>query len=97
VEGIYRVLSLLAEERKEGNPFFISEKDAQEMVGEVLERRARDGRVWSLAPGKVGWEELERLARGAWKVNRKEYKAQGVNSWKEILNEPVTEEQIDEA
>ena len=56
VEGIYRVLSLLAEERKEGNPFFISEKDAQEMVGEVLgeESEGWKGVEFSTWEGGVG-------------------------------------------
>ncbi len=47
VPGIYGILPLLAVRGKEGNPFFIDEKCALEMVREIiaaLDLRARDGR-----------------------------------------------------
>lgn len=101
IPGIYDVLPLLAKRGKEGSPFFIEESVAEEMVKRLvatLELRATKGRQWSLAPEKVGWEELlNRLARAAWKVNRKEYKQQGVESAEEILYEPATEEEIQQA
>ncbi|KUJ18964.1 uncharacterized protein LY89DRAFT_643530 [Mollisia scopiformis] len=97
--GIYDVLPLLAERGKEGNPFLIGEEVADEMVREIvatLELRATKGRQWSQA--KVGWEELlNRLAQGAWKVNRKEYKQMEVKSAEGILYEPASEEEIQRA
>jgi hypothetical protein len=98
VPGIYDVLPLLAKRGKEGNPFFISGDSAEVMVREIigiLELRAREGRQWSLAPEKVGWKELlDRLAQGAWKVNRKEYRNMDVTCAEDILYPPATEEQI---
>lgn len=96
--GIYDVLPLLAEKGKEGSPFFIEEKDTEDIVRKILETlelRATKGRQWSLAPEKVGWKELlERLAKGAWKVNRKEYKQMGVTCWEDILYDPADEDEI---
>ncbi|KAL2060156.1 hypothetical protein VTL71DRAFT_9551 [Oculimacula yallundae] len=40
---------------------------------------------------------LERLAKGAWKENKKEYRKNGVTSWRDILNKPASEEEIQEA
>lgn len=96
--GIWDVLPLLAAKGKEGNPYFIEKEDAEVMVKEIimtLELRARDGRQWSLAPRKIGWEELlNRLAEGAWKVNRKEYRTMGLKCAADILFPPATEEEI---
>lgn len=98
VSGIYDVLPRLAERGKEGNPFFIEKRDAEALVLEMtktLELRAREGRQWSLAPEKVGWDELlHRLAKGAWKVNRKGYRRLGIECATEILFEPASEEEI---
>jgi hypothetical protein len=94
--GIWDVLPLLAKRGKEGNPYFIEEGNAVVMVKDVirmLELRVREGRQWSLAPEKVGWEELlRRLAEGAWKVNPREYKRMGVKRPEDILFKPATEE-----
>ncbi|KAH7310877.1 hypothetical protein B0I35DRAFT_439831 [Stachybotrys elegans] len=99
--GIYHVLPLLAKRKTEGNPFYIEEQDASAMVEEIaatLQLRAQQGRQWSLAPEKVGWRELlDRLARGAWVVNRKGYELEGLTCAEEILHPPATEEEIREA
>ncbi|KAF4945675.1 hypothetical protein FSARC_14390 [Fusarium sarcochroum] len=99
--GIYDVLPLLAKRKKEGNPFYINADDADAMIHEVtvaLELRAREGRQWSLAPEKVGWKELlDRLARGAWVVNRQGYEELGLTCAEDILRSPATEEEIAEA
>ncbi|KAH7364674.1 hypothetical protein BKA65DRAFT_390158 [Rhexocercosporidium sp. MPI-PUGE-AT-0058] len=99
--GIWDVLPLLNKKGREGNAYFIKEEDANVLVKGVvgaLELRAKEGRQWSLAPEKVGWKELlERLARGSWKVNKREYREQGVFSWRGILNEPASQEEIEEA
>ncbi|KAI9149629.1 hypothetical protein HJFPF1_11684 [Paramyrothecium foliicola] len=96
--GIYEVLPILAAKGKEGNPFFIEENDAIVIVQEIiaaLELRAREGRQWSLAPEKVGWEELlGRFAEAAWAVNRKEYENLGLDSADDILYPPASEEEI---
>ncbi len=101
VPGIWDVLPLLNRDGKESNPYFISDEEADIIVKEVigaLELRAKAGRQWSLAPEKITWRELlDRLAKGAWKVNRKEYKANGMNCKEDILNEPATEEEIEAA
>jgi hypothetical protein len=98
IPGIFDVLPILAKMGKEGNPFFIEEGEGEEIVKkivETIEERAEKGRQWSLALEKVGWKELlGRLSRGAWKVNRREYKEQGVSSAEGILFEPATEEEI---
>lgn len=82
VPGIYNVLPLLAVRGKQGSLFYIDEMDAEVIVRQIeaaLELRAREGRQWPLAPEKIGWKELlDRLAKGAWKVNRKEYRAMDV-------------------
>ncbi|TVY39334.1 hypothetical protein LOCC1_G008518 [Lachnellula occidentalis] len=99
--GIWDVLPLLAKRGKDANPFYIEEGDAEVLVKEVsraIELRARDGRQWSLAPEKVGWEELlRRLSVAAWKVNRRWYRRNGVKCADDILFSPVTEEEIDAA
>ena len=99
VPGIYDVLPLLAQKKKRGNPFYIEADDADAMVEEitaVLKLRAREGRQWSLAPEKVGWEELlNRLAKAAWTVNRTEYEKFGITSAEDILHPPATEEEIE--
>lgn len=99
--GIYDALTLLAEGGKERNPFFIPHDDAEVIVSEVkqaLELRATKGRQWELAEDKVGWIELlDRLAAGAWKVYRKEYRSMGVMSADEILFDPATEKAISKA
>lgn len=101
IDGIWDVLPLLAERGVEGNPFFIEDGRAKEIVGVVvgaLELRAREGRQWSLSPEKLGWKELlDRLAQGAWKVNRKEYRSMGINSAAAILHPPASEEKIAQA
>ncbi len=98
IPGIHDVLPLLAKGGKDSNPFFIKEEDAEAMVKEListLEIRATKGRQWSLAADKVGWKELlERLAKGAWKVNKKEYRANRIKCVEHILNPPATEEEI---
>ena len=98
VPGIYDVLPLLARGGKESNPFFIPKEDAVVIVREItaaLELRAEHGRQWALHPSKVGWRELlDRLAEGAWKVNRKEYQSMGIQSAKDILYDPASEEEI---
>jgi hypothetical protein len=98
---IWDVLPLLAKRGKEGNPFFIEDQTAKFMARDVigaLELRLREGRQWSLAPEKLGWEELlSRLADGAWKVNRKEYKRLGIKCAEDILYSPATEEEIEAA
>ncbi|KAH8168499.1 hypothetical protein LIA77_11763 [Sarocladium implicatum] len=95
---IYKVLPLLASKGKSGNPYFIEETTAGELVQQItqtLERRAKEGRQWSLAPERVGWRELlDRLAAAAWTVNMKEYKKKGITSAAEILNGPALEEDI---
>lgn len=99
--GIYDVLPLLAKRGKEGSPFYIETEDANAIVKEVkaaIQLRAREGRQWSLAPEKVGWKELlDRLAKGAWAVNRTEYEEQGLTCAEDILHSPATEEEIAEA
>ncbi|KAM5510120.1 hypothetical protein FOXYSP1_10220 [Fusarium oxysporum f. sp. phaseoli] len=99
--GIYRVLPLLAESKKEGNPFYIEGEDADTMIEQVitaLKVRAQNGRQWSLAPERVGWQELlDRLAKAAWIVNRKEYQELGLTCAEDILYSPATEEEISEA
>lgn len=101
VPGIYDILPLLAEGGEESNPFFITEEDADMIVIEItktLKQRTEHGRDWAFAPEKVGWKELlDRLAKGAWKVNRKEYKAMGFHSADDILFGPATEEEIEAA
>ena len=101
IPGIYRVLPLLAERGKEGNPFFIEEDDAAAIVEQItvaLNSRAREGRQWSLAADKVGWKELmDRLANAAWVVNRAEYERKGLTCAEDILYPPATEEAIAEA
>jgi hypothetical protein len=101
VPGIYDVLPLLAQGGKERNPFFITEEAAEIIVSQIiatLELRAREGRQWSLAEGKVGWEELlNRLAEGAWKVNKKEYRRMGVRRASDILYLAATEKKIKDA
>jgi len=96
--GIYDVLPLLAERGKEGNPYFITTEDAEAMMKEIIntvELRAKEGRQWSLAPEKVSWRELlDRLAKGAWKVNHKEYRKNDVKCAEDILFPPATEKQI---
>lgn len=98
VPGIYSVLPLLAKRGKEGNPFFIEDKDAAAIVDRVtaaLDLRAREGRQWSLAAEKVGWKELlDRLAKAAWIVNRKEYERKGLTCAEDILHRPATEAMI---
>jgi hypothetical protein len=102
VPGIYDVLPLLAAQGKQRNPFYIDKDGADAMVKEVtdaLQLRAEKGRQWSLAPEKVGWDELlHRLAEGAWKVNRRDYMDnKSLSSATEMLFEPATEEEIAEA
>ena len=101
IPGIFTVLPLLAERAKQGNPFFIEEDDAAAIVEQIvaaLDLRAREGRQWSLAADKVGWEELmDRLAKAAWVVNRAEYERQGLTCAEDILYSPATEEVIREA
>ncbi|PVH89398.1 hypothetical protein DL98DRAFT_647922 [Cadophora sp. DSE1049] len=101
VPGVWDVLPLLNAEGRTSNQYFILKEDADVLVKGVvgaLELRAKEGRQWSLAPDKLGWKELlERLARGAWKANKREYKEMGVRSWKEILEQPASEEEIDQA
>lgn len=96
--GIYDVLPVLAEQGKASNPFYIEADDAVAMVRaltEALKLRACKGRQWSLAPEKVGWPELlDRLAKGAWEVNSREYKARGVKSAMNILYPPTSEDEI---
>lgn len=96
--GIYHIIPLLAAKGKHGNPFYIEEDDATlivQMISATLERRAKYGRQWSLAPEKVGWRELlDRLAQAAWMVNSKEYKIAGIMSAADILNDPDSEEDI---
>ncbi|TVY33441.1 hypothetical protein LSUB1_G007763 [Lachnellula subtilissima] len=98
---IWDVLPLLAKRGKEANPFYIEQEDAEVLVKEVIqaiELRARNGRQWSLAPEKVGWEEmLRRLSVGAWKVNRPCYKRNGIRRAEDILYPPATEEEIEAA
>ncbi|RKK94437.1 hypothetical protein BFJ68_g15163 [Fusarium oxysporum] len=99
--GIYRVLPLLAESKKEGNPFYIEGDDADTMIEQIITAlmvRAQNGRQWSLAPERVGWKELlDRLAKAAWIVNRKEYQELGLTCAEDILYLPATEEEISEA
>lgn len=99
--GIYDILPLLAAMGREGNPFFVEKSDAEVMVRELdktTKMRVEGGRQWALAPEKVGWEELlMRLARGAWRVNKREYKELGVKSFEGILFDPATEEEIEDA
>lgn len=101
VPGIWDVLPLLADGGKDANPFYIEGGDAEVMVKEVvraIEMRARNGRQWSLAPEKVGWEELlRRLSVAAWKVNRPFYRQNGVKRAEDILYSPATEEEINAA
>lgn len=101
VPGVWDVLPLLNAEGKKSNRYFISDEDANILVHGVISAlalRAKEGRQWSLAPGKLSWKELlDRLAKGAWKVNKREYKEMGVRSWKEILEKPASEEEIEEA
>jgi len=101
IPGVWDVLPLVNADGKKSNRYFISKEDADILVQGVigaLELRAKEGRQWSLAPYKLGWKELlERLARGAWKANKREYKEMGVRSWKEILEEPASKEDIEEA
>ncbi|KAK0102514.1 hypothetical protein ONS95_006128 [Cadophora gregata] len=101
VPGVWDVLPLLNADGKKSNRYFIPKKDADNLVKGVvdaLELRAKEGRQWSLAPGKLSWRNLlERLARGAWKANKREYKEIGLHSWKEILEQPAGEEEIEEA
>lgn len=96
--GIYDVLPLLAEKGKQGNPYFIEDEDAGAIVQEItrtLESRAERGRQWSLAPEKVGWDELlDRLAKAAWVVNNKEYRQNGIECADDILHAPASEEDI---
>ncbi|KAE8443538.1 hypothetical protein EG329_001778 [Mollisiaceae sp. DMI_Dod_QoI] len=98
VPGIYDVLPLLAKSGKEGNPYYIEEKDADEMVKQIvatLDLRATKGRQWSLAPDKVGWKELlDRLAKGAWKVDRRRYRENGLKCAEDILYDPATDDEI---
>jgi hypothetical protein len=98
IPGIYDVLPLLACGGKESNPFFISKDDAVVMVRDIvaaLELRAEQGRQWELHPSKVGWRELlDRLAEGTWKAHNKECRAMGLESAKDVLFEPATEEEI---
>ncbi|KAF5569558.1 cell wall assembly cell proliferation coordinating KNR4-like [Fusarium pseudoanthophilum] len=99
--GIYKVLPLLAQSKKEGNPFYIEADEAGDMIEQViaaLTMRAQNGRQWSLAPERVGWKELlDRLATAAWMVNRKEYQELGLTCAEDILYSPATEEEISEA
>lgn len=101
VPGIYDVLPILAEKGKAGNPFFIDKNDADVMVREItktVESRVEKGRQWSLAPEKVGWEELlNRLADAAWKVNRRDYRSLGLKKASQILHPPASEEEIQAA
>ena len=101
VPGIYHVLPLLAEKGREGNPFFIEHERAGaivEYLTATLDLRAREGRQWSLAADKVGWKELmDRLAKAAWVVNRKEYERNGITCAEDILHPPATEEAIAQA
>ncbi|KAG4432757.1 hypothetical protein IFR05_011762 [Cadophora sp. M221] len=101
IPGIWDVLPLLNEKEKEGNAYFITKGDADVLVKgiiEALELRVKEGRQWSLAPEKLSWTELlERMARGAWKVNRREYRGKGIASWRGVLNEPASEEEIEAA
>jgi hypothetical protein len=101
VPGIYDVLPILAEKGKEGNPFFIEKQDADVMVREItmaVESRVEKGRQWSLAPERVGWEELlNRLAEAAWRVNNKAYRRLGVKTASHILYSPASEEEIQAA
>lgn len=96
--GIWNILPLMAKSGKEQNLYFISEDIARLMVDGIiatLHLRVKKGRQWSLAPEKVGWEELlKRLAEGAFKVNGKAYKRLGIKHANDILNAPATEEQI---
>ncbi|KAH9220299.1 hypothetical protein DL95DRAFT_422232 [Leptodontidium sp. 2 PMI_412] len=72
---------------KEGNAYFITEGDTEVLVKGVigaLKLRAKEGRQWSLAPEKVTWKGLE-------------YREKGVSSWRGVLNEPASEEEIEEA
>lgn len=98
VPGIFDVLPLLSERE---NPFSIEKTSAQTMVQEIksaFQLRSREGRQWALAESKVSWRELlDRLADGAWKTHEEEYRQQGVNSAKEILCDPATEEDIEAA
>ncbi|KAF5252716.1 hypothetical protein FANTH_2343 [Fusarium anthophilum] len=99
--GIFKVLPLLAQSKKEGNPFYIEADDADNMIEQLiaaLKMRAQHGRQWSLAPERVSWKELlDRLARAAWIVNRKEYQELGLTCAEDILYSPATEEEISEA
>ncbi|KAF5650748.1 cell wall assembly cell proliferation coordinating KNR4-like [Fusarium sp. NRRL 52700] len=99
--GIYKVLPLLAEGKREGNPFYIESDEADDMIEQAttaLKMRAQNGRQWSLAPEKVGWKELlDRLARAAWLVNRREYQELGITCAEDILYSPATEEEISDA
>jgi hypothetical protein len=101
VPGIYSVLPLLAEQGKEGNPFFIEHERAAAIVERVtaaLDLRAREGRQWSLAAEKVGWKELmERLAKAAWAINREEFEENGFTCAEDLLHPPASEEAIAEA
>jgi tetratricopeptide (TPR) repeat protein len=101
IPGVYNILPLLAQGGKESNPFFIPKADAEVMVKEIidaLELRAKHGRQWALDESKVGWRELlDRLAEGAFKTHPKEYRAMGVKTAKEILYDPATTEEIEEA
>ena len=98
---IYAVLPLLAAKGQTGNPYFIEEAIAREIVQQItetIERRAKFGRQWSLAPERVGWKELlDRLANAAWIVNFKEYRKKGFTSAADILNPPASEEDIEVA
>ncbi|KAH8597983.1 hypothetical protein B0O99DRAFT_592516 [Bisporella sp. PMI_857] len=99
VPGIYDVLPLLAKKGKAGNPFYIEKNDAETVASEItktVKLRVQEGRQWSLAPEKVGWKELlDRLAKGAWVVNEKHYRANNVISAEGILFPPATEREIE--
>lgn len=99
--GIYDALPLLAEGGQECNMFFIPKDDAKVIETEVLaalKLRSEEGRQWELAENRVGWEELlNRLAEAAWKTHSKEYRFNGCRSAKDILYDPATEEEIQQA
>ncbi|KAJ5085442.1 hypothetical protein N7532_010213 [Penicillium argentinense] len=96
--GIYDVLTLLAQNEKNRNPYFFPKEDAQTMTKEItagLELRAREGRQWALDESKVGWRELlNRLAEAALKTYPKVYRSMGNKSAEKTLYDPATKEEI---
>lgn len=99
IPGIYKVLSLLATEGLEANPYYIDPDTAKAIVAGLkgaMESRIANGQSAPLE--KASWKDLlNRLAKAAWKVNEKDYKRQRLSNFKDVLFSPATKEGIEEA